>query len=177
VLSGTVVSAQDIAATWLMHDLDASSLSLSLMATAASAPFFLFTLPAGAIADIVNRRAVIVSAVVWQGACAALLALGAWARVVNANSLLCRRGLGDGGIRDLGGWTARDARVGARTNEFVPDRVCGHIEPVEPEFGSYQILLCLVTDFMIPTMLSIDSGTGGRTNVRRPMESYLGRHK
>ena len=69
VLSGTVVSAQDMAATWLMHDLGASSFSLSLMATAASAPFFLFTLPAGAVADIVNRRVVIVSAVLWQGAC------------------------------------------------------------------------------------------------------------
>ena len=71
-----------------MHDLGASSLSLSLMATAASAPFFLFTLPAGAVADIVNRRFVIVSAVMWQGACAALLALGAWTRVINPNSVL-----------------------------------------------------------------------------------------
>ncbi|HEY5741661.1 MAG TPA: MFS transporter, partial [Terrimicrobiaceae bacterium] len=73
VLLGTVVSAQDLAAAWLMHDAGASSLSLSLMATAASAPFFLFTLPAGVVADIVNRRVVMVSAVVWQGACAALL--------------------------------------------------------------------------------------------------------
>jgi MFS family permease len=88
VLSGTVVSAQDMAATWLMHDLGASSLLLSLMTTAASAPFFLFTLPAGAVADIVNRRVVIGSAVVWQGACAALLALGAWARVISPNSVL-----------------------------------------------------------------------------------------
>ena len=88
LLSGTVVSAQDLAATWLMHDLGASSLSLSLMATAASMPFFLFTLPAGAFADIVNRRVVIVSAVLWQGACAALLALGAWARVINPNFVL-----------------------------------------------------------------------------------------
>src|SRR4029077_7757857 len=97
VLSGTVVSTQDLAATWLMHDLGASSLSLSLMATAASMPFFLFTLPAGAFADIVNRRVVIVSAVLWQGACAALLALGAWARVINPNSLLaCIFALGIG---------------------------------------------------------------------------------
>ena len=73
VLSGTFVSAQDIAATWLMHSLGASSLLLSLMATAAAAPFFLFTLPAGSIADIVNRRAVILCAVLWQGGCSALL--------------------------------------------------------------------------------------------------------
>ena len=83
VLLGTVVSAQDLAAAWLMHDVGASSLSLSLMATATSAPFFLFTLPAGVVADIVHRRVVMVSAVVWQGACAALLAVGAWTRAIS----------------------------------------------------------------------------------------------
>ena len=88
VLSGTFVSAQDMAATWLMHDLGGSSLSLSLMATAASAPFFLFTLPAGAVADIANRRTVIVIAVLWQAACSGLLALGAWTRVIDSNLVL-----------------------------------------------------------------------------------------
>ena len=88
VLSGTFVSAQDMAATWLMHDLGGSSLSLSLMATAASAPFFLFTLPAGAVADIANRRTVIVIAVLWQAACSGLLALGAWTRVIDPNLVL-----------------------------------------------------------------------------------------
>jgi MFS family permease len=88
VLSGTFVSAQDLAATWLMHDLGASSLSLSLMATAASAPFFLLTLPAGAVADIANRRTVIVSAVLWQGAGSAVLAVGAWMGVIHPNAVL-----------------------------------------------------------------------------------------
>ena len=88
VLSGTFVSAQDMAATWLMHDLGASSFSLSLMATAASAPFFIFTLPAGAVADIVSRRALIVSAVLWQGACSALLAFGAWTDAINPSAVL-----------------------------------------------------------------------------------------
>jgi len=97
VLSGTVVSAQDMAATWVIHDVGASAFSLSLMATAASAPYFLFTLPAGVLADIVDRRLVIVSAVLWQGACAALLALGAWTQVINSNSLLaCIFALGIG---------------------------------------------------------------------------------
>ena len=88
VLSGTFVSAQDIAATWLMHDLGASSFLLSLMATAASAPFFLFTLPAGAVADIANRRTVIVTAVLWQAACSALLAVGAWTGAISPNLVL-----------------------------------------------------------------------------------------
>ncbi len=78
MMSGIFVSAQDVTATWLMHDLGASAFALSLMATAASAPFFLFTLPAGAIADIVNRRVVIVCAVLWQAACSAILAIAAW---------------------------------------------------------------------------------------------------
>ena len=88
VLSGTFVSAQDMAATWLMHDLGASSLALSLMATAASAPFFLFTLPAGAVADIMNRRVLIVAAVLWQATCSAVLALGAWTGTIHTNTVL-----------------------------------------------------------------------------------------
>ena len=60
VLSGTFVSAQDMAATWLMHDLGGSALSLSLMTTAASAPFFLFTLPAGALTDVVDPRRLLI---------------------------------------------------------------------------------------------------------------------
>ena len=74
LLSGTFVSSQDVTATWLMDYLGASPYLLSLMATAASAPFFLFTLPAGAIADIVNRRTVIVGAVLWQALLSAVLA-------------------------------------------------------------------------------------------------------
>jgi MFS family permease len=97
LLSGTFVSSQDVTATWLMDYLGASPYLLSLMATAASAPFFLFTLPAGAIADIVNRRTVIVSAVLWQAAWSVILALGAWTDVLNPGAVLaCVFALGIG---------------------------------------------------------------------------------
>jgi MFS family permease len=90
-------SAQDVTATWLMHYVGASPFSLSLMAAAASAPFFIFTLPAGAIADIVNRRAVIVSAVLWQAAWSAILALGAWTDAISPGGVLaCIFALGIG---------------------------------------------------------------------------------
>jgi MFS family permease len=129
VLAGTVVSAQDMAATWLMNDLGASSLALSLMATAASAPFFLFTLPAGAIADIVNRRLIIVSALLWQGACAALLALGAWTRLVNTHSLLaCIFALGIGLALAAPVWGA-----------IVPDVVSKDELPSAVTLGGVQI--------------------------------------
>jgi MFS family permease len=97
LLSGTFVSSQDVTATWLMDYLGASPYLLSLLATAASAPFFLFTLPAGAIADIVNRRTVIVSAVLWQAAWSVILALGAWTDVLNPGAVLaCVFALGIG---------------------------------------------------------------------------------
>ena len=67
------------------------------MATAASAPFFLFTLPAGAVADIVSRRALVVIALLWQGACSAFLAFGAWARAIDPGAVLgCIFALGIG---------------------------------------------------------------------------------
>jgi MFS family permease len=97
LLSGTFVSSQDVTATWLMHYLGASPFWLSLMATAASAPFFLFTLPAGAVADIVNRRTVIIGAVLWQAAWSVILALGAFADTVSPSAVLaCIFALGIG---------------------------------------------------------------------------------
>ena len=131
VLSGTFVSAQDMAATWLMHDLGASSFSLSLMATAASAPFFLFTLPAGAVADIVNRRAVIVSSVLWQGSCSALLAFGAWAGVIEPNAVLvCIFALGIGLAFSAPVWGA-----------IVPDIVTKEELPSAITLGGVQLNL------------------------------------
>ena len=59
LLSGTCVAAQDTAATWTMNMLGSSTFLLSLISTVASLPFFLFTLPAGALADMVNRRKLI----------------------------------------------------------------------------------------------------------------------
>src|SRR5258708_20378096 len=54
LLSGICVAAHDCAATWVMYKLSPSALFLSLMSKFASLPFFLFTLPAGALADIVD---------------------------------------------------------------------------------------------------------------------------
>jgi MFS family permease len=97
LLSGTFVSSQDVTATWLMHYLGASPFLLSLMATAAAAPFFLFTLPAGAMADIVNRRTVIICAMLWQAGWSVLLAFGAWSElIISAGVLACIFALGIG---------------------------------------------------------------------------------
>ena len=56
VASGCCVSAHEMAATWAMNSLRAPALWLSLMSSAGTFPFFLFTLPAGALADLADRR-------------------------------------------------------------------------------------------------------------------------
>ncbi len=131
LLSGTFVSAQEVTATWLMHSLDASPFLLSLMATAASAPFFLFTLPAGAAADIVNRRIVIVCAVLWQGAWSAILAIGAWTDVMTPSVVLaCIFALGTGLALGAPAWGA-----------IVPDIVDKEELPSAITLGGVQLNL------------------------------------
>jgi MFS family permease len=56
VVSGCCVSAHEMAATWAMNSLRAPTLWLSLMSSAGTFPFFFFTLPAGALADLADRR-------------------------------------------------------------------------------------------------------------------------
>jgi MFS family permease len=76
------VSAHDTAATWLTNALGASPFLLSLMATSASLPFFLFALPAGTIADLVNRQKLLIATYLWLAAAAGLLALSTWLHLV-----------------------------------------------------------------------------------------------
>src|ERR1700737_4859779 len=56
LLSGTCVAAHDTGATWVMNMLTPSPFLISVMSTVASLPFFLLTLPAGALADLVDRK-------------------------------------------------------------------------------------------------------------------------
>lgn len=58
VVSGTCVAAHDTAAIWIMNMLTPSPFLISLLSTVASLPFFLFTLPAGTLADLVDRKKV-----------------------------------------------------------------------------------------------------------------------
>ncbi|HTO93000.1 MAG TPA: MFS transporter [Bacteroidota bacterium] len=66
---------QDTAGTWLMTTLTASPLYIALMQTAGSLPVFLLGLPAGAMADILDRRRLLLFWAAWMTAAAALLAV------------------------------------------------------------------------------------------------------
>ena len=88
LVSGCCISAHDTAATWLMNSLGASPFLLSMMATSASLPFFLFTLPAGAVSDLVNRRTLFVWTYFWLAGAAGLLAVCAWLHLVHPYVIL-----------------------------------------------------------------------------------------
>jgi MFS family permease len=75
LLSGSAVSAYDMAATWLMNTMTPSPLLLSLMSTFATLPFFLFTLPAGVLADMFDRRKLLSFMNLWLAIVAAGLAI------------------------------------------------------------------------------------------------------
>ena len=55
----------DVGAAWLMTSLSPSPLMVALVQAATSFPLFLLALPAGALADIVDRRAVLIGAQIW----------------------------------------------------------------------------------------------------------------
>jgi MFS family permease len=83
VLSGTCVAAQDNAVTWMMNTLTESPFLISLMSTVASLPFFLFTLPAGALADNVDRKKLVCAINLWLAAIAVALAVLARLHLLN----------------------------------------------------------------------------------------------
>jgi MFS family permease len=83
VLSGVCVAAHECAAVWAIYKLNSSPLLLSLMSAAASLPFFLFIMPAGALADIVDRRKLLWVMNLWLAIAAAALAALGWLGLLN----------------------------------------------------------------------------------------------
>jgi MFS family permease len=88
VVSGTWVSAHETAATWMMNSISHSTLLLSLMSTAATLPFFLFILPAGALADMTNRKKMLYLAYIWLAVCAGGLAILGWLNLLTPYVIL-----------------------------------------------------------------------------------------
>src|SRR5258705_8858831 len=62
VASGVGSAMHDTAGVWTMATLTASPTLVTLMQTMSSLPLFLFGLPAGALADILDRRKLIIAA-------------------------------------------------------------------------------------------------------------------
>src|SRR5690349_24736114 len=79
---------QNTAAGWLMTSLDPSPVMVSLVQAAAMLPVFLFALPGGALADILDRRLALIAAQLWIAAMGVLLAVLAAAGALGAWGLL-----------------------------------------------------------------------------------------
>ncbi len=63
----------EVGAGWLMTSLSPSPLMVALVQAATTAPVFLLALPAGALADIVDRRRYLIASQLWMMITAALL--------------------------------------------------------------------------------------------------------
>ncbi len=74
------IAMYDTASGWLMTTLDLNPLDVSLVHAATNLPMFLFTLPAGAIADIVNPRRLIIAV-----SCAIAALISIFAALVSFN--------------------------------------------------------------------------------------------
>jgi MFS family permease len=88
LVSGSCVAAHDTAATWIMSTLTPLPVLISLMSTVASLPFFLFTLPAGALADMVDRKRLLCLVQLWLAGAAAGLAILGWLHLLNPYVIL-----------------------------------------------------------------------------------------
>lgn len=104
----------EVGAGWLMTSLAPSPLMVALVQAATSAPVFLLALPAGALADIVDRRRYLIATQVWMMMVAAALGALTLAGLTTATLLLVFTfALGIGTAMMMPAW-------GAITPELVP---------------------------------------------------------
>lgn len=78
----------DVAAAWLMTSLSTSPVMIALVQSAATLPVFLFGVPSGALADIIDRRRYFIATQFWVAGVAIVLCLTALTGTLNAPMLL-----------------------------------------------------------------------------------------
>jgi MFS family permease len=88
VVSNLGTWMHEAAGAWLMTTLAPSPLLVALMQTAASLPFFLLAFPAGALADVVDRRRLLLASQTWMLLAAATLGVLTLAGRVTPDILL-----------------------------------------------------------------------------------------
>ncbi len=79
---------QDVGESWLMTSLTLSPVLVALVETAGSLPVVLAALPAGALADIVDRRRLLIVMQVWMGVVATVMGVMAVAGRMSPGRLL-----------------------------------------------------------------------------------------
>jgi len=88
VVSGSCIGAHNTAIYWALNSLGASTVLISMMATVSALPYTLFTLPAGAIADMVDRKKILLGVQLWHASLAIVLAVLWMAHLLNPYLIL-----------------------------------------------------------------------------------------
>lgn len=88
VVSNLGTWIQNVGAAWLMTSLSPSALMVALIQTATSLPMFLLALPAGALADVIDRRKLLLFSQAWMLLMAAALAVMTWLDLMTPTALL-----------------------------------------------------------------------------------------
>src|SRR5215471_17135538 len=88
VVSNIGTWMQNAAASWLMTSLDPDPFIVSLVQVATTLPLFIFSLPAGALADIIDRRRLLIVIQAVVTALVAAFALLVWSERVTPSLLL-----------------------------------------------------------------------------------------
>ncbi len=132
MISGICVSAHDTAATWMMNTLTSSRFLISVMATVASLPFFFFTLPAGSLADLVDRKKLLCTMNLWLSLSAGMLAVLGVLGLLNPYIILASVFLmGVGFAFSAPAWSA-----------LIPEVVSNDELPSAVTLGGLQLNLC-----------------------------------
>lgn len=79
---------QNVGAAWLMTSLAPEPIFVSLVQAASNLPLFVLALPAGALADVLDRRRLMLGALAWLGVSAAALGALALAGRITPGALL-----------------------------------------------------------------------------------------
>jgi MFS family permease/quinol monooxygenase YgiN len=140
----------DAAAAWLMTLLAPSPLMVSLVQAATTLPLFLLALPAGALADVLDRRRILLVAQVWLFLMTALLGVLTLAGVVQPWMLLViTLAIGAGSAIDLPAWQA-----------IIPETVPREELPASVGLGSVAINIARAVGPAMAGVIIVAGGPG-----------------
>jgi len=140
----------DSAAAWLMTLLAPSPLMVSLVQAATTLPLFLLALPAGALADIFDRRRILLIAQVWWFVTTALLGVLTITGVIQPwMLLLITLAIGAGSAVDLPAWQA-----------IIPETVPRDELPAAVGLGSVAINIARAIGPAIAGVIIVAGGPG-----------------
>jgi len=88
VVSGSCIGAHNTAVYWALNSLGGSTVLISLMATVSALPATLFTLPAGALADMLDRKKILLAVQLWHASIAIALTILWMAHLLNPYLIL-----------------------------------------------------------------------------------------